>query len=268
MAKFAAWMFVFLAVSAVFLNVHVRAETEEEDKEDKEEFELHEEEETTTQTQADDDEVDADYDDDSSLDEVTSSSDIETSFVFPEYPTQRLEIGEKITLLVNMFNTGEQTFNVTAITAALHSPYDISYYIQNFTAREVGALLGPKQQVSLEYVFMPDKGLEPLEFWLSAVVYYSSSETTFHRSTIINGTIELVDKSSSLDARRMFSYLLVSAAVCLLAYLALNGAVSKRVQRSKAAARRLASEAGTQQSLEGWVSKDVLAKTKAVKRRA
>lgn len=40
-------------------------------------------------------------------------------------------MGEKITMLVLFHNKGKAEFNITAIRAHLHSPFDYSYYIQN-----------------------------------------------------------------------------------------------------------------------------------------
>ena len=47
--------------------------------------------------------------------------------------------------------------------------------IVQFTVREVAASVESNQEISLEYVFMPDKSLEPLEFHLSAWVLYNST---------------------------------------------------------------------------------------------
>lgn len=153
----------------------------------------------------------------------TPSQDVATTFTFPDYPDKRLPIGEKITLLVGFANRGSRSFNLTHIGAALHSPFDYNYYIQNFTYREVNALVGPNEEASVEYTFTPDKSLEALEFHLSASLYYNDTDAgQFYRSTFINGTIELIEKSSALDAKTVFQYVLAFAGLGLAAYIGLN----------------------------------------------
>lgn len=97
------------------------------------------------------------------------------------------------------------------------------------------------EQVSVEYVFMPDKNLEPIEFHLSAYLDYNDTEAHRFRSTFQNGTIELVERASSFDARlyavfvlaffpsvssrlddRVFSYGLALSAAGLIAFIGYN----------------------------------------------
>ena len=60
--------------------------------------------------------------------------------------------------------TPDVYFNVSHIGAQLHSPYDYSYFIQNFTVRELEAVVGPGQETTVEYRFHPDPSLEPIDF--------------------------------------------------------------------------------------------------------
>jgi len=138
---------------------------------------------------------DDDYEDDYRY--SLSSPDVFTNVIFPDYPDKRLAIGEEITVLLGFDNTGDQDLNVTGVGAFLHSPFDINYFIQNFTGKLVNTVVPARSQLSIEYKFKPDKTLEPLEFWLSAVVdYYGLEEKRMHRTTFINGTIELVEKTA------------------------------------------------------------------------
>jgi len=146
--------------------------------------------------------------------------DVTTHYIFPQFPEKRFVVGEKVTALVSFANKGTKTFNVTAVGAHLHSPFDFSYYIQNFTAREVNSVVEPGRQVSLEYVFVPDKSLEPLEFWLSAWVQYNDSADNVYRNTFTNGTIELVEKPSEFNVREFFSWVIGLGVVGVVAYFA------------------------------------------------
>jgi len=161
---------------------------------------------------------------------AAASDDVVTTFLFPDYADKRLPVGEKVTVLVGFQNKGESTFNLTAVGAALHSPFDYNYYIQNFTYREVNSIVGPGEEVTVEYQFTPDKSLEPLEFHLSASLYYNdTTNDKFWRATFINGTIELIEKPSEFTAKTLFTYVLAFAALGLAGYIGLNvsGALNK-----------------------------------------
>jgi len=154
---------------------------------------------------------------------VFASDSVVTTFYFPDYPEKKLPIGQKVTVLVGFSNRGQTAYNLTAIGAHLHSPFDYNYYIQNFTYREVNSLIEAGEEGSIEYSFTPDKSLEPLEFHLSLALYYNDTATgQFYRNAIINGTIELIDVSSGFDVKTLFQYILAFAGLGLAAYIGLN----------------------------------------------
>jgi len=125
--------------------------------------------------------------------------------------------------LVGFHNKGDSTFNLTAVGAALHSPFDYNYHIQNFTYREVSSIVGGGEEASVEYQFTPDKSLEPLEFHLSASLYYNDTGSgKLFRSTFVNQTIELIEKSSGFDAKTIFTYILAFAGLGLAGYIGIN----------------------------------------------
>jgi hypothetical protein len=202
--------------------------------------------------EADDDEEDkTEVDEGEAAVVLKPSPDVITTFVFPEYPDKRFQIGEKVTLLIGFHNTGSVAFNITGVQAHLHSPFDYNYYIQNFTAREVAATVEPKQQVSVEYVFQPDKSLEPIEYHLSAYLDYNDTTGGQFRSFITNGTVELIEKPSSFDAKQFFSYLMLAGAVALLAYIAYSlGHPASKKAKSKSSVERGTRSAAVNQ--EEW----------------
>jgi len=158
--------------------------------------------------------------------------DIKTVVYFPEHPDKKFPLGNDITVLVGVSNTGGKTFNFTYVGAAFHSPFDHSYIIQNFSVRTVGAVVEGSRQQTLEYVFKPDKALEPLEFWLAGFVIYNNTESgTQYRSHFINGTIEMVDRPSDLNVRRVFAYFLAIAAAGLVGFI--GWSVSQPQKRSQ-----------------------------------
>lgn len=168
--------------------------------------------------------------------ELIPSIDVKTSVYFPEQPDGKVPLGDIIVVLVSFFNTGSDAFNVTNIGTSLHSPYDYSYFIQNFTASEPGVIVGPEQQVTLEYRFRPDPALEPVDFLLSGYVTYSDSGYDSYKSIFYNDTIVMVEKPFVLTPSVVVGYSFVIFTFASVAYvgLAVSGVLSsasKKVAR-------------------------------------
>jgi len=162
---------------------------------------------------------------------VQSSEDIVTTVFFPHVPIKHIPVASEVTMLVGITNKGDKVFNITEIGGNVHSPYEYSYYLQNFTVRPVGVLLEPTHQLSIEYTFKPDKFWEPIELWFSAHIDYNSTvDNVAYRTVFTNGTMEIVERQSDVNIRRVFTYFFVSALLALLGYVGYhsNFAQSKR----------------------------------------
>jgi len=229
--RLSLFLMLFLILGVLFLNTHATvkaedadpaaAESEEDDGEDAQ-GSVPNQQAGAGGAAEDDDEGNEEVQEEEEEEELKPSPDVITSVFFPDYVEKKIPVGEKVTMLVLFHNKGKTEFNITAIRAHLHSPFDSSYYIQNFTSREVGAVVKSGEEVSVEYVFMPDKNLEPIEFHLSAYLDYNDTEAHRFRSTFQNGTIELVERPSSFDARLVFSYGLALSAAGLIAFIGYN----------------------------------------------
>jgi len=66
---------------------------------------------------------------------LKQSADITTFIHFPESPDRKLPIGGEVHALIGIHNGGKNPFNVSYIGASLHSPFQLDYYIQNFSVR-------------------------------------------------------------------------------------------------------------------------------------
>jgi len=152
-----------------------------------------------------------DMDDDLSMDEV--SKYVNTGFLLPSFSDKNFPVGKPVTFLINFQNNGQEVLNISTVRGFLHSPFDLNYYIQNFSVAEVrGGMVGPKSHMSLDYQLMSDPTLEPLEFWLSGYVeYQAEGSDTLYRSTFFNDTVTLVNTSSSKDLTIIFSTLVLIA---------------------------------------------------------
>jgi len=175
---------------------------------------------------------------------LVASPNAHTRVLFPDYPTKKIPVGKEVTLLVGFSNSGDKTFNITAIGAHLHSPFDFTYYIQNFTAYEIEGTVGPGEQLALEYTFKPDPSLEPLEFHLSGWILYNDSDNNMFRSTFVNGTIELIEAQSDFDIRGVFTWFLAVAALGLIVYVGFNVFATPEQKKSVAKRAGAATERG------------------------
>jgi len=204
---------------------------------------------------ADGEDDDGDDVDDSDLPStLMAHPDVHTHFIFPQFTEKRFVVGEKVTALISFANRGQKIFNITAVGAHLHSPFDFSYYIQNFTAREVDATVHPGHEQSIEYVFVPDKSLEPLEFWLSAWVQYNDSNDRVFRTTYTNGTIELVEKPSEFNPREFFTWVVTLAVIGVVVYFVFVQPNQSSGSRSSSRAAQKGIERGTRGAEDdgGW----------------
>jgi len=211
------WLFVLL-IGTLALS-HVRAEDDDDDdKDDAPKTETKEEAKPTEDadsTKPDDEEVD-----DSEGLSLKASPDILTTVHFPEQSDKKFSIGGDVQVLLGLHNKGKDDFNISYIGASLHSPFDLTYHIQNFSWVEVGATVKSGEEHTFGYTFRPDPRLEPLEFWLTAFVYYNNTETGAEfKSTFYNSTIELIERPTDMNARRVFTYFLAIAAAGIVGYI-------------------------------------------------
>lgn len=173
-------------------------------------------------------EDDAVVDDDDTYEDDDEAHEVSTSYFIPEYQHGRLPVGKEFTILVDFSNKGQDVFNVTKVAAFLHSPFDLNYYIQNFTAKVAGGVAAPSSQISLEYKVTPDAKLEPLEFWLSGYVEYTmeGSDDTYQQM-FVNTTVELFDDRSSFDGSTLFTIVMVAGAAAVVWHLGVANSVEK-----------------------------------------
>lgn len=168
-------------------------------------------------------------------------ADLHTSVIFPDYPDKNLPLGENIKVLIGLDNRGSESLNVTGVGAFLHSPFDLNYFVQNFTGRMVSTVIPPNSQLSVEYTIRPDRSLEPLDFWLSGVVdFYGLEEQRMHRNTFLNETIELIEKPLGFTAVTVSVKLITYAFFGMLAYIAYFSFFKEKLEKTSGKAAKAA----------------------------
>jgi len=224
------WFFLLFVCATLLLSFQAPLVSAQSEEDDEDIGATDEEDATKSDVAKDEDEDEEEYDEHDGV--IRAHPDVRTFIYFPDYPDKKLEIGERVTALIGFHNRADLTFNITAIGAHFQSPYDLSYFIQNFSIRDVGSvggmLVDGHKQITLDYVFAPDKSLEPIQFWFGGWIQYNGSNGVEYRSTWANGTVELVEKSLEFDVRRLFSYFLLLSGVGLVIYIAINFAPTSK----------------------------------------
>jgi len=234
MAILSRWLFLLCVFGIIFLSFNPLVTAAKED-----DVEVGDEEEPAESTKPEATEAEEDADEFEEVDDgvVRAHPSVKTIVLFPDYQDKRFPVLTKIVALVGFDNRADAQFNITAIGAHFQSPYDLSYYIQNFTARDYsqfgGQVIEPHSQATLEYIFSPDKGLEPLEYWLSGWIAYNSSDGTQHVSTWTNSSVTLTEKDGESGIRNLFVYGLLFSGVALMVYVVLTyPSAAKKVKRA------------------------------------
>jgi hypothetical protein len=195
--------------------------------------------------------------------EVGPHENVHILAFFPEHKKHQFYIDEPVTVLLGFKNDASESFNITTLGAHFHSPYDLSYFIQNFTRRYVSVSADPGQQVTLEYKFTPDKSLEPVSIWLSGWVEYNDTDKVY-RNTFFNTTVELIERPGDVTTRRFFTLVLLTAVVLLAGYVFFGLFSSSKPKRAHSSA-----EVGTRSAADSdWGVKIYKQKPRPAKTRS
>lgn len=176
---------------------------------------------------------------------LVPSPDAATSFVFPTSSSgKKFEVAKPIPVVVALKNNGENTFNVTTVSASFMYPQDHRYFIQNYTRTYYGQNVSAGEERAFFYIFSPDPMLEPRPYGLVVSIFYSDSENNY-TNVVFNSTIELIESTEPIDLTTMFTYIGVIGVAGLVGFLVYESA---RGNKRKAPRRRI--ETGTQKATE------------------
>ena len=96
-----------------------------------------------------------------------------------------LPIGVPSYLLVALANSGPKMFNVTKINGVVSDAVTGVPYA-NFTRKIYGDPLGPREQRSFRFPFVPKKSLSPAQYRLTFSAYYSNRDKEPFVSVVYN----------------------------------------------------------------------------------
>merc|ERR1719353_1639405 len=117
--------------------------------------------------------------------------DVEPSSMIVQPIGENLPIGVPSYLLVSLANLGSKMFNVTKINGQL-SDVRTGTAVANFTRRMYGDSLGPREQRSFRYPFVPSRKLSPGEYRVVFSAFYSNRNKEPFSTVVYNETNVLV----------------------------------------------------------------------------
>ena len=157
-----------------------------------------------------------------------------TSYYYPHLPKsngRKFPVGEPVTVLCHFANEGDYPLNITAIMGSLNKYDDFHFYVQNFTFKEIGAVVESKEEITLAYTIDLDERINLVpRYKLSNTVFYEELTKGFGNgarfsSTFQNSTVELYTNAPDLDVETalqlLFAFVFTSL-VTYMTYLACN----------------------------------------------
>uniref|UniRef100_G3N5V9 Translocon-associated protein subunit alpha n=1 Tax=Gasterosteus aculeatus aculeatus TaxID=481459 RepID=G3N5V9_GASAC len=128
---------------------------------------------------------------------------------------------EIVKFLLGFSNKGPENFVVESLDASFRYPQDYQFYIQNFTALQLGIEVPASRQATFEYSFIPDANVSPGNIFQDAV---------------FNQTVTITEREDGLDGETswvLFLYVFLSG-LGLLVVVGLHQLIESRKRRRPA----------------------------------
>jgi len=116
---------------------------------------------------------------------LAAHEDVTSSSKIVEPIGESLPIGVPSYLLVALANSGPKMFNVTKINGIV-SDAVTGVAVSNFTRKMYGEPLGPREQRSFRFPFVPKKTVTPAQYRLTFSAYYSNRDKEPFVSVVYN----------------------------------------------------------------------------------
>ncbi|KAJ8375071.1 hypothetical protein SKAU_G00056510 [Synaphobranchus kaupii] len=186
-----------------------------------------------------DDEAEVEDDDNTELteekeeeeEEDVSSGEVRAS---PHADTTILFITGEVKFLLGFTNKGSEEFVVESLDASFRYPQDFQFYIQNFTALQLGTIVAPQRQATFEYSFIPAEPMGGRPFGLVINLNYKDSNGNVFQDAVFNQTVTITEREDGLDGETIFLYVFLSG-LGLLVVVGLHQLLESRKRRRPAA---------------------------------
>jgi len=195
---------------------------------------------------------------------TTASPDADTTLLFVKpvvtgLTTFDIPAGIPVEFLVGFRNKGQQDFMVETIEASFRYPMDFTFYIQNFSAIAYNRQVGPSQEATLAYSFIPSEAFAGRPFGLNINLAYRDFAGNNFQEAVFNETVQIVELEEGLDGETFFLYVFLAAGVILLLVIGQQTLLSMGRKRTS---RKAPVETGTSNPNNvdyEWLPKQTLA---------
>ncbi|XP_067233665.1 translocon-associated protein subunit alpha isoform X2 [Chanodichthys erythropterus] len=139
-----------------------------------------------------------------------------------------------VKFLLGFTNKGSESFIVDSLDASFRYPQDFQFYIQNFTALQLGTEVPPQRQATFEYSFIPAEPMGGRPFGLVINLNYRDSSGNVFQDAVFNQTVTITEREDGLDGETIFMYVFLSG-LGLLLVVGLHQLLESRKRRRPAA---------------------------------
>ncbi|XP_073796220.1 translocon-associated protein subunit alpha isoform X1 [Danio rerio] len=164
--------------------------------------------------------------------EVKASPNADTTILFvkgEDFPANNI-----VKFLLGFSNKGSENFVVESLDASFRYPQDFQFYIQNFTALQLGTLVPPQRQATFEYSFIPAEPMGGRPFGLVINLNYRDDSGNVFQDAVFNQTVTITEREDGLDGETIFMYVFLSG-LGLLLVIGLHQLLESRKRRRPAA---------------------------------
>ncbi|TWW70618.1 translocon-associated protein subunit alpha isoform X1 [Takifugu rubripes] len=163
--------------------------------------------------------------------EVKASPNADTTILFvkgEDFPANNI-----VKFLLGFTNKGSEDFVVESLDASFRYPQDFQFYIQNFTALQLGTIVPPARQATFEYSFIPAEPMGGRPFGLVINLNYKDNSGNIFQDAVFNQTVTITEREDGLDGETIFMYVFLSG-LGLLVIIGLHQLLESRKRRRPA----------------------------------
>uniref|UniRef100_A0A8C2F9A7 Translocon-associated protein subunit alpha n=1 Tax=Cyprinus carpio TaxID=7962 RepID=A0A8C2F9A7_CYPCA len=180
--------------------------------------------------------------------EMKASPHADTTILFvkgEDFPANNI-----VKFLLGFTNKGSENFVVESLDASFRYPQDFQFYIQNFTALQLGTEVPPQRQASFEYSFIPAEPMGGRPFGLVINLNYRDSSGNVFQD--------------GLDGETIFLYVFLSG-LGLLLVVGLHQLLESRKRRRPAAKVEMGTSSHNDVDMS-WIPQETLNQIMASRR--
>uniref|UniRef100_A0A8C2F9I1 Translocon-associated protein subunit alpha n=1 Tax=Cyprinus carpio TaxID=7962 RepID=A0A8C2F9I1_CYPCA len=194
--------------------------------------------------------------------EMKASPHADTTILFvkgEDFPANNI-----VKFLLGFTNKGSENFVVESLDASFRYPQDFQFYIQNFTALQLGTEVPPQRQASFEYSFIPAEPMGGRPFGLVINLNYRDSSGNVFQDAVFNQTVTITEREDGLDGETIFLYVFLSG-LGLLLVVGLHQLLESRKRRRPAAKVEMGTSSHNDVDMS-WIPQETLNQIMASRR--